>query len=227
MTRKTYLSLFVILLTASIASAAEEVRGVVSRFDPAKKELVIEGRGRRVRNVPFTFTVPSDAKVTIGRQPGALADLKPGTRVSVLYENRDGGRVALGITVHGALLREALKPAPAAGDANAVVGKLIRVAQTDREVVVLSGADAERTIAVPKDATITRDQKAITLDDLKEGEQVTVHTEMRDGKRVARSIEVGVAAPSERVDRIEKLRRLLRMADQALEMAQQRQQNKP
>ncbi len=227
MIRKHAGKALLIVLAFCATAAADEVRGVISRFDPAKKELVIEGRGRRARGFAFTFTLAPDAQVLIGRKPGELADLKPGVRVSVLYESRDGRKVAQGITVHGALLREPMKPA-APPDGDGMAGKLVRVALTDREVVVVGpgprGDEAEVTFSVPKTATITRDRKPIQLEDLKEGDRVLVRGEMRDGRRVAQSIQVGEgAAMSERDlrnERIERLRQLLRLADQLLERAQ-------
>jgi hypothetical protein len=235
MARKHGFGTVLILLTVCCATPAEEVRGVISRFDPAKKELVVGGRGRRARGMALSFQLAPDAQVLIGREPGSPADLKPGARVNVQYEMRDGARVARNITVHGGLIREALKPSPATAEDGAVAGTLARVARTDREVVVVSpgpgGKEIETTFALQDGTEITRDQKPVKLADLKEGERVVVRAEMRDGKRVARSIQVGAAAsaaaPPGGESRIERLRQLLRLADQMLEMAEQRQKAKP
>jgi hypothetical protein len=154
----------------------------------------------------------------------------------VLYEFRDGRRVALGVTVHGALIREAMKPAPTgpAGDKDTVAGTLARVAFTEREIVVVTpgarGADSETTFAVPEGTAITRDQKPVKLDDLKEGEKVAVRGAMKDGKRVAQSIEVGAVArnaPAGRDARIERLRQLLHQIDDLLRMAEEQSRRKP
>jgi hypothetical protein len=218
-----------ILVALCSTAAAEEVRGVLSRFDPARRELVLEGRGRRARGLALTFTLAPEAQVLLGRKPGELADLQPGVRVTVLYEARDGRNVVQAVTVHGALLREAMKAAPPA-DGNGIAGKLIRVALTEREIVVVGpgprGDETEVTFAVPKPTVITRDRKPIQFEDLKEGDRVVVHGELRDGKRVAQSIQIGegvaMSARDVRNERIERLRQLLRLADQLLEMAQEK-----
>jgi hypothetical protein len=215
-----------VLVLAGGTALADEVRGIVTRTDPARKEFAIEGRGKGVRGLPLTFTLAADAEVLVDRKPGKLADLRPGARVRIEYELRDGKRVALRVAAHGGPKPDRLAM-PA--DDKTVAGKLIRVALTDREIVVISpgpGEEIETTLAVPENTVIMKDQKAIKLDDLKEGQHVVVRTDQRDGKRIATSIQVGDAAPA--ADRkLERVRQFLKLAEQILDMAEQMRNGKP
>jgi hypothetical protein len=80
---------------------------------------------------------------------------------------------------------------------------------------------------------VTKDGKAIPFDDLKDGQPAAVRTEKRGGKLVAHSIEVGAGAASavpaapEPGGRIARLRRLLQIADQILQQAENMRDNPP
>jgi hypothetical protein len=227
MATKCFGAIALMFCIAGSTNAAAEIRGIVTRIDPAKNELVIEGRGKGVRGLPIAFALGSATEVLVDRKPGKVADLHPGGRVRVLYDMRDGKRVALAITAHGGMKPDPSVAMPA--DENTVVGKLIRVALTDREIVILSPGqreEVETTLAVPESAQIKKDQKAIKLEDLKEGERVEVQTDKRDGKRIATSIQVGGVAPT-RDRRIERLRQLLKLADELLEKAERERNSKP
>lgn len=205
------------LLLPAAAARAEEARGVLKDFDPAKKQLVIEPRGGR--GVTASFMVSDNAAVTIGLRDGKLADLVPGKRVRLTYEIRDGKAIVTAIHVTdivGTLQRlQALTappgpfapPGPAAPPAAApmppaagppggatVTGTLRRVAPTEREIILaLPEAGREKYLALPvaADAPVTRDGKPIALADLKEEESATVRTATRDGKPTAVAIQVG------------------------------------
>jgi hypothetical protein len=213
--------LAVVLLGGRLA--AEEVRGVIEKVDPAKGELTIEARGRGVRGLAMSFVLAKDTQVRFGRQEAAVADLKPGARAVILYDSNNGRRIARSITVRGALPKaESVKT-----DANTVVGTVARVAAAQRELVVLGpGPEAmktEKVLTVPEDASITRDKKAIKLDDIRAGESVVARTAQRDGKTVVESVEVGVPArTAANAQRIEQARRVLRMVDFFLQRMGQR-----
>jgi hypothetical protein len=240
--RRLVLAPLIVLLTGLLAPA-EEFRGVIREVDPDHQEIVVEGRGRRARGLSLRFEVAGDSRIVLGRETGAFADLQPGERVRLSYEVRDGRRVCLSMTVHGVRKPATPPAAPGAGegkpvpatDANTVAGSLIRVAVTEREVVVVSpgagGVETETTLTVPDKVQITKDGKPAKLQDLKEGEQVTVKTEKQQGKTAAVSIQVGrgaaaAAPPAQRMDRIERLRMLLKLADWALQQVQQYRQDK-
>jgi hypothetical protein len=207
----------------SVAAPAAEVRGVLAKVDPDKKEVVLEGRGRGARGLTFTFTTNADTRVLIGDETGHLSDLMPGKRAHVIYEMHGDERMALVIQSHGTIAAPT-PAAPATADPNAITGTLQRVAYTEREIVVVGpgpkGPETETTLAVPDNVKVTRDGKTIRFDDLKEGEKVAVTPEKRDGKRVAAAIQVGAAAPAAAKPGT-RLQKILGIAGQVLQMAQE------
>jgi hypothetical protein len=234
--RRVCLSLAVGLLLVTAASA-EEARGRILKIDPDKKELRVEGLGPW-RGTVLDLKIDPKTQILVGGQPATLDDLAPSGRVRVVFEKRDGKAVAQVIRSLG-LLRlmqppQPPQPRPAAPlkEGEGVAGTLQRVALTDREVVVIGpgakGPQTETTVAVPEGTAITRDGKKITLDDLKEGETVTVRTESRKGRLTAVSIQAGKAAAAQapamppRRDIIPRLRQALKLADELLrEMEEQ------
>src|SRR5581483_3839551 len=181
MSIKHLLTSLLALLLVSVTASAAEVRGVVTRLDPEKKELILEGRGAGARGLVLDFMLGPDVRVEfgIGRQPGQLADLAPGRSVRVTFDLQNGRRVVQVIHVVGARpaggVAAPSSPAPAPGGANTIAGFLRRVALTEREIVVIlpaqAGMELETTLAVPEDVKCTRDQKPIPFEGLKEGER--------------------------------------------------------
>jgi hypothetical protein len=225
----------VVLLLIVIPAWAEEIRGTVATVDLDKGTLILEGRGLRARGATLTFAVDKDTHILSGKQAIALSDLSPGVRARVIYEMRDGQRMALNISVHGikkaapaapiAPAAPAVAPRPAA-DGETVTGTLIRVGVTDQEIIVIGPGpggqkEVESTFGVPPDVPITKGDKKVRLEDLKEGEQVTVRPANRDGKIVAAAIGVGGAAPlptaKQPTSRLERLRQILQMSDRILQ----------
>jgi hypothetical protein len=234
-TRQFVLASLVLWLAGGLASA-DEVRGVIVKVDAEKKEVLVEVRSPRARGLAMTFTVDGETRIQIGHRPAGLVDLQAGERMRLRYESRDGRRIALSISAHGGkrMPEPPARPEPLArSDANTVTGILRRIALTDREIVVVGPgskgeSDAETTISVPEKTAITRDGKAIKLEDLKEDEQVAVPVEKLGGKLVAKSIQVGGSAaapprPTARNDRIERLRMALRLADWILQQIDSQQ----
>jgi hypothetical protein len=213
------LVLGVAALPAVAAPVAPEVRGVISRVDLDKMELQLEGRGLGVRGMPLTFTLDKDTQVLFGKDAGALSDLAVGRRARIAAEQQEGRSLAKVIHVVGA------RPAAPATrpDGNAVTGVLQRVAQTDREIVVIGpgarGPETETTISVPEAAKILNGDKAMPFEELKEGVKVTVQVEKRDGRLVAVTVQAGAgaAAPAGQSNVIPRLRMLLWLADQVLD----------
>jgi hypothetical protein len=228
MLTRCYALTTLVVLVLGLAARAEDIRGVISKVDAKKGDVVLEGRGRHGRGLVINFDVEKDTRIVFGREAGDVSDLQPGEHVRLYYETRDGRRVAVLIKVQGGRPKAAAAvDAAAPSDPNTVTGSLIRVALTDREIVVISpGAkgeeDKETTIQVPEKVQITEGKKALKLDDLKEGERVSVKTEKKDGKLAAVSIQVGGAAaaaapPSQRPSKIQRLRELLKLADWLLQ----------
>ncbi|HWG45699.1 MAG TPA: hypothetical protein VN688_23260 [Gemmataceae bacterium] len=222
------------------AASADEARGLIVRIDPDKKMLQLEGRGPW-RGTLFDLKVDPKTQILIGGQPAALTDLAPGRRIRVVFEPRDGKPVAQVIRAFGLGLMQPrlgqslpanLPPPRKAGDG--MVGTLQRVALTDREIVLIGpgakGPRTESTIAVPESTAITKDGKNIAFDTLKEGETATVTTEMRKGRLIAKSIQVGEAAAAARPaalpprrEIIPRLRQALKLADELLREMEDRQ----
>jgi hypothetical protein len=195
-------------LLLTVAASAAEVRGVIARVDPDRGEIVLEGRGLRARGVTFTFTVDRDTRILFGHEPGKLTDLAPGKRITITFEVHGDRAAALLIEAHGSpAVAPAAAPAPApapapaapAAPADAITGTLQRLALTEREIVVIGpgpkGPETETTIAVPDNVRVTRGDKAVAFEELKEGEQVAVTAEKRGGKLTATGIYAGGARP--------------------------------
>jgi hypothetical protein len=250
---------------SAVMGHAEEFRGRIAKIDPARKEIVVEGRGA-TRGVALGFAVNTETRIMFGREPAKLEDLQVGDRVRLLYENRERQRVAVSITDLSLLpklaeLGNALAPAatgnapapsappgsppapmapggnapaaPALGP-NMIAGRLARVGLTEKEITLISpggqGAkETETTLLVPADVKISKDQKPLKLEELKEGEGVTVRTQKRDGHLVAAEIQAGgpgaMAMPQPQAPpenrRIEKIRQVLKMADWFLQQMEE------
>jgi hypothetical protein len=237
-------------LVLSAPVLADDVRGVVVRADNNRHELVVEGRGKFARGAVFRFALDKDTEILVGQNRGELADLTPGKHVRVTFENDNGRPRALSVRVPNlAALGQGILPAiggPAApppapvpalaGGPTSVAGTLRRISYTDREIVVVAagpkGAAAmETTVQVPPSAKISRDQKPIAFDDLKEGEPAVVETQKKGNQLVARSVQAGIAtaaapapAPPPGPERkIERVRQILKMIDAALAGLEHRQ----
>jgi hypothetical protein len=240
------------LLTCAALAPAQQVRGVITRVDLEKKELVLQLRGAGVRGMMMTVPLGKDAQIRFGQVPGNINDLPLGRGVHVAVELRDGRQVAVQVNVNGrkpAAPQGAIAPRPEGpstapmprkltDDAGAYRGQLRRINRTEREIVVASpaGGDKETYTSLPvaDNAKVTRDDKPIAFDDLKEEEQAVVRTEMRDGKRVATAVMVGkVSAPDvpaapqqaaqEQPSKVTRLRQILQIADAILEMVEKRE----
>jgi hypothetical protein len=243
------------LLLLSEAVQADEARGTISRIDPDRRQIVVVVNGRGVHHMPMTFHLDENSQITAGKEAAKITDLRTGQRARIYYEMRDGRRMAVGITVRGRLgdidLGGALGgilggAAPSKNgepplasepqDANAIRGVLQRVAITDREIVTVGPnskgeGEVETTISVPQSASVTRDGQPIKFEDLKEGQSVTVHADSKNGKIVARDVQLGSAPPrpaaTAKTDRIEKIRRFLKLVDALLEQKQSGDQPNP
>ncbi len=156
-----------------------------------------------------------------------------------------------GLNLGGALGAGSMKnEAPAAPvppvPQNGIGGILRRVSRTDREIVVIGNPGpgkppSETTVFVPAEARITRDQRAIAFDDLKEGEAVVAVAQPKDGRLEAQSVTIGQpvvgaapaaapvpAQPMPADNKIAKLREVLRLLDGLLEQIDpQKGQAKP
>ena len=102
MQRKRYLLVLAAGLALTGAASAVEVRGVIAKVDADKKELVLDGNGKD-RGKTFTFPLTDDTRILLGSKAGTAADLAPGKRVRVDFEERDGKRT--NVVIHALFLQ--------------------------------------------------------------------------------------------------------------------------
>jgi hypothetical protein len=206
----------VLMVMAGGMAAADEIRGVIAKADTAKKELVVELRGRSGRDQSMTFQLSRDTRIQVGRQAGEPSDLRSGARVRIRYQTHEGQRVASEVIARGGKRT----PATAHSPENTISGTIHRIIFTEREIIVVGPGrggekQAETTVLVPESARIMKDGKPLKLDDLREGDPVVVRADKLDGKLAAVSVEV--KAPVDMVQRIEQIRQALRVADFVLQ----------
>jgi len=199
----TSTALFVAFFIQSLN--ASEIRGLIIKADEKTHEITLEGRGKGLRGMVFRFVTNADTQIRIGKQPASFADLVSGKRVRIVYEEREGRRIAdlIQIVSLPMLLPPPGPPSepmpPMSSDPNAIAGLLRRVSVTEAEIVVVSSARGEKSeketvVTVADNARVLRDGKPARLEDLKENEPVVVHVEKKDGKLIARAIEVGATS---------------------------------
>jgi hypothetical protein len=203
------IALFTFLVVAG-RQQAQEVRGVIIKVDPERKVLVLEGKNKGFKGEILHLKVRDDTEILIGRKPAKLSDLSSLRRVRVLFEPQGDELVA--IRISGINLGQLLstlsalsteRPGPAdtvtqkaPEDVGPISGILRRVALTDREITLVRpgpspNSEIETTLSVPQDVKVLRGQRPTRFEELKEGDQVSVTSEKRDGKLWAKSIEVG------------------------------------
>jgi hypothetical protein len=193
--------LAVFLAGGSLGHAAE-ARGVITKLDAAKKELVVDVRGVLAGpGMLLSLELPADATVQIGLiapQSGTVKSLAVGQRVRVTYQER-GGRRTVQLVRIVALLSPPSEPTPAtpvaSGKADVAAGTLRYIGYAERDLVLAhagaGGREAYTPVQVPDSARITRDGQPIRFEDLKQDEAVSVQFAMKDGKRLALSVQAG------------------------------------
>lgn len=141
------------------------------------------------------FILGRDAPVRIKSGPRKQGE--KGARVRVRVEHRRGGKVDVDVNIPTPQRGPAPVGLPA--DGNSLAGVLQSISLTEREIILVGlgpngGREVETTLLVPEEAKVTRDQKTIQLEDLKEGERVVVRTDTVKGKKVVQSIQAGEGA---------------------------------
>jgi hypothetical protein len=132
-----------------------------------------------------------------------------GKHARVLFEMQGNEPVALRVKVadvaaalHAILGPDSGSPPTAVirntpAEGTSVSGILRRISLTDREIIVIGSgptrnAEVETTFSVPDNVKISQMDRTMRLEDLHEGQHVTVTGEKRDGRLEAKAIE---AAP--------------------------------
>src|SRR5689334_9724835 len=93
MATKVYSSALLAALLFAASALAADIRGVITRIDPDKKELVLEARGIGVRGTVLVFTLDKNSQIVVGQQPGQLNMLAPGKHVRISFDTRNGKNV--------------------------------------------------------------------------------------------------------------------------------------
>jgi hypothetical protein len=211
--------------------SAGEIRGVIVRVDLERGELQVEGRGLGRRGLAMSFTLGKGTQVLFGRESGALSDLAPGKRIRVVFDGP--GRRVLSLHLFGfrPARKETVSP-PRISAASTVSGLLMRVSYAERELVVIgpgsAGPETETIIHVPKEPRVSQDGKLIPFEDLKDGREAKIQVEKQGNRLLARDIQVGAPVPETPAEgRIARIRRILRVADRLLELAEGMSGNRP
>jgi cold shock CspA family protein len=221
-------SLAIMHLVSASRAVGAEVRGTVASVDAAKNELKVEGRGAE-RGSMLVFALGDKTLVLFGSEKATVADLRPGRRVRVEFEETaDGQKLARVIHAIGRVPAQPVAATPALpmASGDAVTGVLQRVSRSDREVVVIGpgpkGAETESTVAVPEGTKIVKEGKPVSLESLKEGDAVAVRVERHDGRLTALEMQAGPgatlsASPApERGRLVPRVRQALHIADEVL-----------
>jgi hypothetical protein len=203
-------------LLASAVSAAE-INGVIAKFDPDKKELLVEGRGK-ARGLTFRFALTGDTRILFGSKPGAVADLLADKRVRVAYDEQAGNQIAVVIHCQYAQPRARIEQKTGEG----LAGNVKLINRTEREIVIVGPGNGETTLSLPENVKIDRDGKQITIDELKEGEGAQAEADQQDGKWVARALHIGATsapapAKDDKAARREKVMKILQAVFQELQ----------
>jgi hypothetical protein len=203
------------LLTSTVSAA--EIHGVIAQFDPDKKELLVEGRGK-ARGLTFRLALTDDTRILFGSKVGAVADLLADKRIRVTYDEQAGNRIA--VVIHCQYAQPRTKTAEKTGEGLAGSVKLIN--RTEREIVIVGTGNAETTLSLPENVKIDRDGKEITIDEVKEGEGARAEADQQDGRWVARALHLGVTsapapAKDDKAARREKVMKILQAVFQELQ----------
>jgi hypothetical protein len=203
------------LLTSFSPLIAGEVRGRIGQFDTEANAVQLAGlRAGRDRGT-WLYLAP-DARITWGKAPADRADLAIGRRVALTYDETNGRKVVRGVQILG------LRPARPAGakESGVLVGVLWRIGHTEGDVVVYGrgpdGREVETTCWIESGVQVLLDGKAVGLEVLKEGDQVTVRFERRAGRAVVVSIQAGVAPAQSARAWVPKVRLILQLVDWGL-----------
>jgi len=142
--------------------------GTVAAVDP--NEHVLSVKGWLLRK---SFNLGGGCAYTMLDKPAATAaDLRPGEKVEVSYQN-----------VHGVLIASRVEQQPMQYEG------MVKAVDSEKHTLTLRRSPGEKKLQIPDDCKIVlRDQKTGTVADIRAGDHITVTYETPDGKTVARQI---------------------------------------
>jgi Cu/Ag efflux protein CusF len=155
--------------TPASASDEKTLNGVAISVDAADKAVLVKGLWGAKR-----FNVAEDCKVVNQDNTAAsLAELRPGQRLEITYENAQGVLVAHQIRQNDWMLK----------------GEVVAMDPAGHTLVVRHKALDKTFVIGPDCKVVLREGKAGTLADVRPGHRVTVTYEHPNGNSVAREIE--------------------------------------
>ena len=155
----------------STAAAKPELNtytGTVAAVDP--NEHVLSVKGWLLRK---SFNLGGSCAFTLlDKSTATAADLRPGEKVVVSYQN-----------VHGVLIASRVEQQPMQYEG------MVKVIDPEKHTLTLRRSSGEKELQIPDGCKIVlRDQRTGTVADIRTGDHVTVTYETPDGKAVARQI---------------------------------------
>ncbi len=183
MTWKHFTGVALVGLLVAGPAGAETARGVITKVDVEKGQLVIQGKGKG----SMTFSLVKDARVEKGKKDGKVKDLRVGRRVRVRYKEDGEKLVATSVRVMG---RKAAR-----ANGRPILGRLQDIDLEDRQITVrgkLGRGEKRRaiTLDLPDGVKVTRAGKPFKLKDLEKGTLVRVEHRTRGGQLEAQAIHV-------------------------------------
>jgi hypothetical protein len=167
---------------------ALKMTGEVVSVDTANKAVIIRGnKGETV------FIVDDKTKVVVGKEERALADLKPGDRVTIQYTTVNVAQKIVNLT--GARSKGSGK-----ASVMQTAGEVVSV-DSAAKTVTIKGKKGSMTFTVDDKTRIVRGQKRKTLADLQPGDKLKVKYTEVGGKNVAQKMTVSTARKGKRQPR--------------------------
>jgi hypothetical protein len=165
-----------VLAADRVTQQAMRFHGIVKSIDPERRQLVM---GRWDRNK--TFTLAPDCKVILhDRASGALAEVKPGDHITLVYETPAGPDVAYEISRTGVNF----------------TGALVAIDLPHR-TVSLEDAVSTRQFSLASDCSIVESNTTeAPMADLRPGERLTISYDKVNGVNVANRIAPAEPAPA-------------------------------
>jgi Cu/Ag efflux protein CusF len=165
-----------VLAADRVTQNAMSYRGVVKSIDPAQRQLVLRHWDR-----DRTFMLAQDCKVVLHDHPnGALASIKPGDHISVVYETPAGPNVVYQI----------------ARTSVSFTGALVAIDLPHRSVSV-EDVLGTRQFDLASDCSIVMGNTTeAPMTDLRPGQRLTINYDKVNGVYVANRIAPAEAAPT-------------------------------
>lgn len=149
----------------AIRAITNQVVGVVSAVDTTAGTVTLTTKHG---SVSTTFTIPSDATVTVNRAAGTLGDITVGSTARIIFSALNGTKI-ISVAAHTRTAK------PSSISSNSAAGTLVSTDATAGTITVAEGSSSsatQTTYTLSSDATITADGATATLGQLSPGANV-------------------------------------------------------